>query len=197
MLPGSGGFVPIAGPHIRPDTTNQSHNANQVHVNNTTWTRPNDTNHSSHGWKIRTESSHTHPSNVLFHTTATPTADKISEIEITNSSVNISHIQINQSWKGKQIPVHQNKSYSKDIEENIVDNSLAQSTPFPLVTNELNIEAATKPAEKNTNFLSHFQQQKGENNTTVEASNGEGWDFINWFETPSPVNETSSTEGEK
>lgn len=205
MLPGSGGFVPIAGPHIRQDTTNQSHNVNletdhQGHVNNTTRSRPNDTNHSSHGWKIRTESSHTHPSNVLFPTTkpeVTPTADAVSEIQFTNSSVNISHIQINQSWKGKQIPILQNSSYSKDIEENIVENSVAQSTPFPLVTNDLNVEAATKPAEENTNFLSRFHQRKGEKNTSVETSNGGGWDFINWFETPSPVNETSSTEGEK
>jgi len=205
MLPGSGGFVPIAGPHIRHDITNQSHNAtletnHQVHVNNATRSRPNDTDQSSHGWKIRTESSHTHPSNVLSPTTkpeVTPTADEVSEIQITNSSVNISHIQINQSWKGKQIPVLQNNSYSKDIEENIVDNSLAQSTPFPLVTNELNVEAATKPAEKNTNILSRFRQRKGKNNTSVEASNGGGWEFISWFETPSPVNETSSTEGKK
>jgi hypothetical protein len=136
---------------------------------------------------------------VLLPTTkpeVTPTADEVSEIHLTNSSVNISHIQINQSWKGKQKPILQNNSFSKDIEENIVDNSLAQSTPFPLVTNELNVEAATKPAEKNTNFLS-FQQRKGENNTSVEASNGGGWEFINWFETPSPVDKTGSTEGEK
>jgi len=205
MLPGSGGFVPIAGPHIRQDTTNQSHNTNhktdhQVHVNNTIWSRPNDTNHSSPGWKIRTESSHAHPSNVLLPTTkpeVTPTAEKVSEIEFTNSSVNISHIEIIESWKGKQTPILQNNSYSKDIEENVVDNSLAQSTPFPLVTNELSVEAATKPTEKNTNFLSRFQQRKSENNTGVEASNGAGWEFISWFETPSPVNETSSTEGEK
>ena len=203
MLPGSGGFVPIAGPHVRQDTTNQSHNAHldthhQVHVNYTTGSRPNDTNHSSHGWKIRTESSHTRPSNVPFLTTeVTSTADEVSEIKFTNSSVNISHIQINQSWQEKQIPILQNNSYKEDIEENIVDHSLAQSTPFPLVTNDLIVEAATKPAEKNTNFLSHFQQRKGERNTSAEASNAGGWEFINWFETPSPVNETISTEGEK
>jgi hypothetical protein len=206
MLPGSGGFVPIAGPHIRQDTMNQSHNAHldidhQVHANYTGWSRPNDTNHSSLGWKIRTDSSHTHPSNVPFPTTklqVTPTVDKVNEIQFSNiSSVNISHIQINQSWQGKQIPILQNNSYSKDIEDNIVDHSLAQSTPFPLITNDLNVEAATKPEEKNTNSLSHFQQHKDERNTSVEASNGEGWEFINWFETPSPVNETSSTEGEK
>lgn len=205
MLPGSGGFVPIAGPHIREDATNRSHNANldtdpQVNVNNTTRSRPNDTNLSSHGWKIRTESSQTLPSNVPFPTTrpeVTPTSEKVSEIQFTNSSVDISHIQINQSWKEKQIPVLQNNSYSKEIEENIVDNSLAHSTPFPLVTNDLNVEAAAKPAEKNTNFLSRYQQRKGERNASAEGSNGGGWEFINWFETPSPGNETSSTEGEK
>lgn len=201
MLPGSGGFVPIADPRIRHDSINQSHNANQVHVNYTTLTGPNDTNHSSNGWKIRTDSSHTHPSNVLFPTSklqVTPTIEQVNEIQFTNnSSVNVSHIEINQSWHGKKIPILQNNSYSKDIEDNIVDHSLAQSTPFPFLTNDLDVEAATKPAEKNTISLSHFQQRKGDRNTSVEASKAEGWEFTNWFETPSPVNETSSTEGEK
>jgi hypothetical protein len=205
MLPGSGGFVPIAGPHIKQNNINQSHSAhqgneNQLNVNYTTWSSPGSSNVSTYGWKIRPEGPHAYPSNTVFpvskpHVTP-PTADQANKLQIPNiTSVDISHIQTNQTWQDEQISVFQNDSHSKDIEENVLD--LAPSTPFSFVTNDLDIEAATKPAEENAIFLSHFQKRKGEKNTSHEASDGARWGFINWFEAPPPINETTSTEGER
>jgi len=206
MLPGSGGFIPIAGPHIKQNNINQSHSAHldaehQIKVNYTTWSGPDNSNMSNHGWKIRPDGPDTHLSNVPFSTSdlqVTPSPDQVNELQLTNSTLmNISHTEMNQSWQDKQKPVLQNDSQSKDIEENILDHALALSTPISLVTYDLDIEAATKPAEENSVFLSHFQQHKAERNTSHEASNGAGWGFINWLETPSPVNESTSTEGKK
>jgi hypothetical protein len=203
MLPGSGGFVPIADPNIRQNSINQSHGAHldaehQARVNYTTWSKPGNNNLSSHGWKVTPDSPHTHSSDVaipISNLQVTPsTADQGNELQSTsNSSMNISHIEINQMWQDKHKFSLQNDSHSQDIEQNVVDHALGLNTPFSLI-NYLDIEAATKPAEENTIFLSHFQH-KGQRNMSQEVTDGEEWGFVNWLETPSSVNETSTTEG--
>jgi hypothetical protein len=205
MLPGSGGFVPIADPNIRQKSNNQSHGAHLdtehlVRINYTTWSKPGSNNLSSHEWTIRPDSPPTHSSNIPFpisNLQVTPsTADQTNELQSTNNtSVNISHIEVTQNWQDKQKSVLQNDSHSKDTEENAVDHALGLSTPFSL-TNYLDTEAARKPTEENAVFLSHFQQHKGERNASHEVTDGEGWGFIDWLETLSAVNETSTTQGE-
>lgn len=173
MLPGSGGFVPIAGPNIKHGM-NQSHSVHHGHDVNYTM----------------------HPPNAVFPLMP-PTADQANKLKFANNtSVEISRMRINRTWQDEQISVLHNDTRSKDIEENVIDHSLVLSTPFSFITNDLDTETTTKPAETNTIFLSHSQQRKGERNTSHEASDGARWGFINWFQTPSPTNETSSTEGE-
>lgn len=201
MLPGSGGFVPIAGPHIKQNGTNQSHSAHQgndhqPHVNYTTWLSPGSSNDSTHGWKIRPEGPLTRAPNTVMP--VTPSGEQANKLQFSDITlVKANRTQTNRTWQDEKISVLHNDTRSKDIEENVLDHAPALSTPFSFVTNGVDIEAATKPAEDNAIFLSHFQKRKGEKNTSHEASDGARWGFINWLEAPSPINETSSTEGEK
>ncbi|XP_069676782.1 protein artichoke [Periplaneta americana] len=214
MLPGSGGFVPIAGPHVKENSFNKSHGTHidaehQLRINYTTWSRPGKNNSTiSHVRKTRPDAPRLHPSKIPFptlnpHVTLTTTRPPVDQVSLLQSTIDPSANEtadvINHSWQDKQnlfaapssLP---NDSNSKDVEENFLNHTMALSTQFSLVTNDMEIEMATKLPEENNIFSSDVNQHKTEKNESQEQNDGAGWGFVNWFDPPTPATEISITQ---